>query len=105
MSKHIVKGFVTYTKASYADEPTISFSDYKPSPEYWPDTAIVSELSIEVEVPDDFNPMAQLVANLEKQKEEAGREFAEKVAAINLRLSKLQALEFSPAEAQAEEEF
>ena len=48
---------------------------------------------IEIEVPDDYDPTAQKLAALQKEKQKAQEEFAKKVANINERISKLQALE------------
>ena len=50
---------------------------------------------IEIEVPDGYDPTAQKVAALQKEKQKAQEEFAKKVANINERISKLQALEYT----------
>lgn len=50
---------------------------------------------IELDVPDDYNPIVQQLASLQKEKDQAQEEFAKKVASINERISKLQALEFT----------
>ena len=55
----------------------------------------VGQQEIEIEVPDNYDPTAQKLAALEKEKEQAQKEFARKVASINERISKLQALEFT----------
>lgn len=50
---------------------------------------------IEIEVPDNYDPTAQKLAALQKEKEKAQEEFSRKVASINERISKLQAIEFT----------
>ena len=55
----------------------------------------VGQQEIEIEVPDQYDPTAQQLAVLQKEKEKAQQEFAKKVANINERISKLQALEFT----------
>ena len=55
----------------------------------------VGDQEIEIEVPDNYDPTAQKLAALQKEKEKAQEEFARKVANINERISKLQALEFT----------
>jgi len=55
----------------------------------------VGTQEIEIEVPNDYDPTAQKVAALQKQKQKAQEDFAEKVASINERISKLQALEYT----------
>lgn len=55
----------------------------------------VGEQEIEIEVPDNYDPTAQKIAALQKEKEQAQEEFAQKVAQINERISKLQAIEYT----------
>ena len=50
---------------------------------------------IELDIPDEYDPTAQKIAALQKEKDKAQEEFARKVASINERISKLQALEFT----------
>jgi hypothetical protein len=50
---------------------------------------------IEIEVPESYDPTAQKIAALKKEKEKAQQEFFEKVSSINERISKLQALEYT----------
>lgn len=54
----------------------------------------IGPIQIEVEIPDDFNPVPQQVAALEKKKAEALAAYQATVAEINERLSKLQAIAF-----------
>ena len=55
----------------------------------------VGSQEIEIEVPDAYDPTAQKLAALQKEKEKAQAEFAQKVAKINERISKLQAIEYT----------
>ena len=48
---------------------------------------------IVLDVPDEYNPTAQKLAALQKEKDKTQAEFANKVASINERINKLQALE------------
>ena len=55
----------------------------------------VNEQVVEIEVPDNYDPTAQQLAALQKEKEKAQEEFSKKVASINERISKLQAIEYT----------
>ena len=60
------------------------------------DRVFIAQRDVEVDIPDDFNPVPQQVAALEKKKLEALATYQQAVAEINDRLSKLQAIEFAP---------
>ena len=55
--------------------------------------AHICEQEIEIEVPDDFDPRAQQIAALEKQKQKVMAEYQKTVTEINERINKLQAIE------------
>lgn len=55
----------------------------------------VRQQDVEFEVPENYDPTAQKIAALEKEKEESRRDFEKSVASINERISKLQALEYT----------
>ena len=57
--------------------------------------AHVCEQEIEIEVPDNFDPRAQQIDALEKEKQRVMAEYQMTVTKINDRISKLQALEFT----------
>ena len=57
--------------------------------------AYVCEQEVEVEVPDNFDPRAQQIAALEKQKQKVMADYQQMVTDINEKISKLQALEFT----------
>lgn len=92
MAKHTIKGYITYQKREWMREEEIGFQTYEPDPRY-SKSVVVREHSIEVEVPDDFNPIPQQVAVLEEQKRLARVELAEKLMHLDDEISKLQCLE------------
>ena len=53
----------------------------------------VGEQEIEIEVPDNYDPRAQQIAALEKQKQKVMADYQKMVTEINERISNLQALE------------
>lgn len=55
----------------------------------------VGESAIEIEVPDNYDPRAQQIAALEKQKQKVMADFQQSVTEINERISNLQALEYT----------
>ena len=50
---------------------------------------------VEIDVPADYDPRAQQIAVLEKQKQKVMADFQKSVDDINERISKLQALEYT----------
>jgi hypothetical protein len=59
------------------------------------DRTYVCEQVVEVEVPDNYDPRAQQIAALKKEKQKVMAEFTKTVTEINDRISKLQALEYT----------
>ena len=55
----------------------------------------VGEQEIEIDVPENYDPRAQKIAALEKQKQQVMADYHKTVMEINDRISKLQALEFT----------
>jgi len=55
----------------------------------------VGKQEIEIEVPEDYDPRAQQIAALEKQKQKVMADYVKTVTEINERINILQALEFS----------
>jgi len=55
----------------------------------------VGEQEIEVDVPDNYDPRAQQIAALEKQKQKVMADFQKTVNDINEKISKLQAIEYT----------
>ena len=55
----------------------------------------IGEQEIEIDVPNNYDPRAQQIAVLEKQKQKIMADFTKTVTGINDRISKLQALEYT----------
>ena len=55
----------------------------------------IHEQEIEIEVPDHYDPRAQKIAALEKEKQKMMADYQKTVTEINDRISKLQALEYT----------
>lgn len=55
-------------------------------------TSLIGPASFEFTIPDTFNPTAAKLDALQKERDQAGAEFAKKVREIDERISKLQAL-------------
>ena len=55
----------------------------------------VGEQEVEVEVPDNYDPRAQQIAALEKQKQKVMADYQNMVTEINARISNLQAIEYT----------
>ena len=55
----------------------------------------VGPQEIEIEVPNDYDPRAQQIAALEKQRTKVMADYQKSVMEINDRISKLQALEYT----------
>jgi hypothetical protein len=61
------------------------------------DRVYIGEQTVEVDIPDNFDPVPKQVAALEKEKLKALAEYTKTVAEINERLSKLLAIEHQPS--------
>jgi hypothetical protein len=55
----------------------------------------VCSQEVEIDVPEDYDPRAQQIAVLEKEKQKAMADFQKSVDEINEKISKLQALEYT----------
>jgi hypothetical protein len=55
----------------------------------------VCSQEVEIDIPENYDPRAQQIAALEKQKQKAMADFQKSVDDINERISKLQALEYT----------
>jgi len=95
VAKHTIKGFITLDGAYGAR--TVRFSMYRPSPKYSPHEVVVSEHSIEIEIPDDFDPVPQMVASLEEKKRLARIELAKELAVIDDQIKQLTCIDYVPA--------
>jgi hypothetical protein len=95
--KRTINCYVTFRPPRWKDgKPEIDLYTFDPRKyESSADVAVVREMPIEIEVPDDFDPRPQLVANLEAAKLKARAEFAAKVTEIDRRISELLCLEMA----------
>jgi predicted DNA binding CopG/RHH family protein len=57
----------------------------------------VGEQKIEIDVPEDYDPRAQKIAALEQYKQKVMADYHKTVTDINVRISNLQALEYTDA--------
>lgn len=94
MSKHKVNGFVTWEHADYMTEPEVSFRTYRPDPKC-SGAVVVTELEIEVEVPDNFDPVPKQIEVLREKRNEVSREFTQALSMIDSQIGKLLAIEHS----------
>ena len=90
-----VKITVYIHHAQYAFEETGEFQVFCVRLDDTDYRTYVGQQEIEIEVPDNYDPTAQKLAALQKEKEKAQEEFSKKVASINERISKLQAIEYT----------
>ena len=84
---------IYYTKYEWQDKGDYSVSNYKFDDEL--NRTYVGQQEVELELPDNYDPRAQQVAALEKQKQKVMADYQKSVNEINDRISKLQALEYT----------
>jgi hypothetical protein len=94
--KQLIKGYVYYVKYDFMDEAHLNFATSASMGDSSPDWVLVGPHEFWVEAPDDFNPIPQQLAAIEKAKQEAHAEYHAKVVELNDRASKLLCLENSP---------
>jgi len=100
MTKQTVKGFMfmeyvsDWAHGDYEKKWWPRWIEYKPDDNA--DRVFIKEMAVEFDVPDDFDPIPKQVAALEAEKRAALAEYQSKVADINERLSKLQAITYDP---------
>jgi hypothetical protein len=88
-----ITGYIYYCKYSWETEGAFEVFSLKMSDSDF--RTYVNEQEIEVEVPDDYDPRAQQIAALEKQKQKVIADFQKSVDEINERINNLQALEYT----------
>ena len=86
--------YIHFLKYTWQDKGIYQVFSYKYDDDE--NRTFVGEQEIEVEVPDDYDATAQKIAALESQKEKAMSDYNDTVKEINTRISKLQALEYTP---------
>lgn len=92
--KKVIKGFVTYTHDKYnpADREFDFFTFDPRKSKNWPDTVVVCEHSIEIEVPDDFDPRPGLIAALKEKERKARADFEALCTDIRRQISQYEAI-------------
>jgi hypothetical protein len=97
MSKRIViPGFIVYrTEKFWHDHERFAFSMYDPRAAHTVDKTkvFVQEHALEVDVPEDFDPRPQMVAQLVAEKQRIQGEFAKRVTELDAQINSLLALE------------
>jgi beta-mannanase len=92
-----IKGFIHFRDRSNWEDSKYAFFMSDDMSECGYVKVMAYELTIEI--PDAFNPTAAQLDALEKQRAALSKEFNLRIAQINDQISKLQCLEFTPAEA------
>lgn len=85
--------YVYHSQYSWQDQPEITAFTYRIDDNEH--RTLVGEQEVELHIPDDYDPSAQKIAALEKQKQKVMADYQKTVAEINNRISKLQALEYT----------
>jgi hypothetical protein len=90
-----VKTTVHIYHAQYSWEKEARFQIYSLKIDDTEHMTYVGTREIEIEVPDNYDPRAQKIEALEKQKQKVMAEFHKTVTDINEKISKLQAIEYT----------
>ena len=108
MSTHTIKGFIVWRQWDFQDKPDIEFTRHCPNAntakayaEHGAGEVLVREHQFDVEVPDSFDPTADVIAQLQAHKQELRSRLAQQLMAIDERISKLQALPMPQARPEA----
>ena len=94
--KTVIKGFIHYKKARWANDDEFEFHgiDFTGS-EYARGRVMVMAHEFEIEVPDNFDPRPQQVAQLQAEQQKVRAEFAARITDIERQISELTCLESS----------
>jgi hypothetical protein len=84
---------IHYCKYEWDEEGQFEVLSFKADDDNY--RTYVCEQQIEIDVPEDYDPRAQKIAALEKQKQKVMAEYQKTVTEINERISKLQAIAYS----------
>ena len=90
--KKTLNGFISFRKNAW-DDGGFHWHPYEMAEHGY---ITVMPHSIEVDIPDDFDPRPQQIKALEEKQRAAGAAFAALTTEINRQISELQALEFTP---------
>ena len=92
MSKHTISGMLILERNTWDAEPRVFFSELEIKSSEYADRAVIGPHEFTVEVSDDFDPTAAMISTLEEKKKELRLTLAAELAALDSRISKLQAL-------------
>lgn len=95
--KVTINGFIHWKNDPYGIDADFHFWPYKSMAEHG--YVFVCAHDIEVDVPDNFNPVPSQIAILEEQKAKVRDEFNARIAQLNEQIGKLQALTFDEVKA------
>ncbi len=94
MAKHTIHGFIVYRPEIWLeDHERIDFQTHDPRDSGYSKAVLVSEHSIEVDVPDDFDPRPQQIQVLEKKRDAVRAEMSARITEINQQIQSLLAIE------------
>jgi hypothetical protein len=91
--KQTIRMYVYFSK--YAWQTTGKWAVYSFRTADTEDLTYVCEQDIEFDVPANYDPTAQKIAALQAEKEKAQEDFIKSIQKIDIRISKLQALEYT----------
>lgn len=87
-----IDGHIFMKVWKHVTTPTLSFFSFDAA-ESDPSYVKVMDHTIEIDIPDDFDPRAQIVANLEAEKRKAEAEFAKRIRDLNAQIQSFLAIE------------
>lgn len=94
--KHTIKGYVTYrTESYYTDAERVHWTRYDPRITGLNKDVLIGEHSIEVEVPDDFDPRPAQVQRLREEQQKVRAAMAKRIKELDDQINSLLALEMS----------
>lgn len=98
MAKHTVTGAL-YLHASSAQEAPEDRSYYFTASDFSTSANFIKviDVSFDVQIPDDFDPVPKVIASLTEQKRQLRLKLAAELADLDDRISKLSALTFEAA--------
>lgn len=99
MAKQNLKAYIHFQQEAWMDKPKFSIDCCDMSSAGY---TLVRSQEFEVEIPDDFNPVALQIKSLEKRKTALRLRLAEELMAIDQRMNELQAITYVSTPAREE---
>lgn len=90
MAKHTIKGFIHQRVSKYAQPNSFTFFE---SRDVGASYVNVMPHTIEIDIPDDFDPRPQQIKDLQAQQQQAQADFAKLCTDIQRQISELTCLE------------